>query len=113
MTRWMKTGAALCLGTALTLAAAPASAKNMAWIHEVSASTQTVTLGPVGGTGGTVYRVTDQTQISGPDGPLTLSELPSMERGSTPDVTNVVYDAAEGSGGSVLYELHLMPRMDQ
>ena len=107
-TRLVAVGIAASLG----LAAASAGAEEqMAWIHSVNAAAKTITLGSATGSNSELYTVSDTTQLSGPEGSLTLSELPSLDGGSNEDYVSVSFEAA--AGGNVLFWLTLNPPLDQ
>jgi len=59
---------------------------------------------------GDAYRVSDRTRIHDADGhTLTLTQLPSLERGASADAAAAWFEAGEGRVGSAppLYELRL------
>lgn len=104
--------AAVALAAGLVLAAGAAgAAEELGWIQSVSALAKTVTVSTATGANPQVYQVTDQTLLSGPDGTLTLSQLPSLSGGSNEDFVMVSYEAA--TGGNVLFWLTLSPPLDR
>ncbi len=103
---------AIAVAASLGLAAHPAgAAEELGWIHSVSAVAKTITVGNATGQNGEVYHVTDQTQLSGPDGALSLSQLPALADGTAEDFVMVSYEAT--TSGNVLYWLTLSPPLDQ
>ena len=96
----------------LGLAAAPAgAAEELGWIHSVSTGAQTITVGTATGQEGQVYHVSHQTELRGPEGSTTLSQLPSLEGGSNEDFVMVSYEAT--TSGDILFWLTLSPPLDR
>ena len=104
---------ALALAAGLALAASPAgAAEQLGWIHSVSLVGKTISVSATAtGANPTVYHVSDQTQLSGPEGAMTLSQLPSLEGGSVEDFVMVSYEAT--TSGNILFWLTLSPPLDQ
>lgn len=104
--------AGVALAAGLWLAAGSAGAgEEQGWIHSVSPLAKTITVSTATGANAQVYHVSDQTLLSGPDGSLTLSQLPSLADGTNEDFVMVSYEAA--TTGNILFWLTLSPPLDR
>ena len=98
-------------GTALALAlgGSPSqAARDVGYIHSTNAVEKTITLGPMNGQGGVVYRVAPATVLRDFNGErLAIGDLPSLAAEVDIERVNVSYEAGAGSAGAVLYWLIL------
>ena len=89
------------------------AAEEAAFIHATDTVAQTITLGNDSGTNGTTYHVTASSQISGPYGPMTLAELPSLAAGSDFILVFAAFETVPTSSGEAIDWLTLSEPVDQ
>ncbi len=97
------------IALALAITASPTQAsRNVGYIHSTDPVGKTITLGPMNGQGGVVFRVALTSVLRGFNGErLAIGDLPSLAAGMSIERVNVSYEASVGSSGTVLFWLLL------